>query len=129
MRIFLYLILLFCGFWSSSQTVDERLAIQFYESNEFEKAENIFKKLYKKRSHSALVYEYYLNTLIALENGKDAERLVETHLKKNPENIGLRVDLGMVYDSLIILTKRSNQLRQVFMKSSLWQMGLGEGAT
>ena len=118
MRVFLYLILLFCGFWSSSQTVDERLAIQFYESNEFEKAENIFKKLYKKRSHSALVYEYYLNTLIALENGKDAERLVETHLKKNPENIGLRVDLGMVYDRFNKGEKAENYFNKTIKSTS-----------
>jgi TolA-binding protein len=118
MRIYLYLILLFCGFWSSSQTIDERLAIQFYESNEFEKAESLFKKLYKQRSRSALVYEYYLNTLIALKKGKDAERLVETHLKKTPENIGLRVDLGMVYDRFNKNEKAKNYFNKTIKSTS-----------
>ena len=118
MRVFLYLILLFCGFWSSSQTIDERLAIQFYESNEFEKAESLFKKLYKQRSRSALVYEYYLNTLIALKKGKDAERLVETRLKKNPENTGLRVDLGMVYDRFNKSEKAENYFNKTIKATS-----------
>ena len=110
--------MLFCGFWSSSQTIDERLAIQFYESNEFEKAESLFKKLYKQRSRSALIYEYYLNTLIALKKGKDAERLVETHLKKTPENIGLRVDLGMVYDRFNKSEKAENYFNKTIKSTS-----------
>ena len=103
---------------SYSQTVDERLAIQFYENNEFEKAESIFKKLYRQRSHSALVYEYYLNTLIALKRGKDAEKLVETHLRKNPNNIGLRVDLGMVYDRFNKEEKAKNYFNKIIKATS-----------
>ena len=84
--------------WVSSQSIDERVAIQFYENNEFEKAESLFKKLHRRGSRSAFIYEYYLNTLIALEKEKDAERLEEYQLRKFPTSIGLRVDLGMVYD-------------------------------
>jgi predicted Zn-dependent protease len=98
MRIFLSYCFLLFAFWSSSQSIDERLAIQFYENNEFEKAESILKKLHRRGTRSAFIYEYYLNTLIALENEKEAVRLVEHHLRKFPNNIGLRVDLGIVYD-------------------------------
>ena len=84
--------------WVSSQSIDERVAIQFYENNEFEKAESLFKKLHRRGSRSAFIYEYYLNTLIALEKEKDAEKLTEYQLRKFPTSIGLRVDLGMVYD-------------------------------
>ena len=118
MRIFLCFVLLFSGLGSYSQTVDERLAIQFYENNEFEKAESIFKKLYRQRSHSALVYEYYLNTLIALKRGKDAEKLVETRLRKNPNNVGLRVDLGMVYDRFNKEEKAKNYFNKIIKSTS-----------
>jgi len=84
--------------WVSSQSIDERVAIQFYENNEFEKAESLFKKPHRRGSRSAFIYEYYLNTLIALEKEKDAEKLTEYQLRKFPTSIGLRVDLGMVYD-------------------------------
>ncbi len=98
MRIFLSFCFLIFALWGSSQSIDERVAIQFYENNEFEKAETLFKKLHRRGSRSAFVYEYYLNTLIALEKEKDAERLTEYQLRKFPTSIGLRVDLGMVYD-------------------------------
>lgn len=98
MRIFLSFCFLIVALWVSSQSIDERVAIQFYENNEFEKAESLFKKLHRRGSRSAFIYEYYLNTLIALEKEKDAEKLTEYQLRKFPTSIGLRVDLGMVYD-------------------------------
>lgn len=98
MRIFLSFCFLIVALWVSSQSIDERVAIQFYENNEFEKAESLFKKIHRRGSRSAFIYEYYLNTLIALEKEKDAEKLTEYQLRKFPTSIGLRVDLGMVYD-------------------------------
>ncbi|MDC0468599.1 hypothetical protein OAN98_06485, partial [Bacteroidia bacterium] len=100
-----------------SQTIDERLAIQFYENNEFEKAESVFKKLYRRGSPSVVVYEYYLNTLIAMKKHKDAERLVETQLRKFPNNLSLSVDLGMVYDRSGKNDKSKNYFDKVIKSS------------
>lgn len=117
MRIFLCLNVLFLSLLSMSQTIDERLAIQFYENNEFEKAESVFKKLYKRGSPSVVVYEYYLNTLIAMKKHKDAERLVETLLRKFPNNLSLSVDLGMVYDRSGKNDKSKNYFDKVIKSS------------
>ena len=117
MRIFLCLNVLFLSLLSMSQTIDERLAIQFYENNEFEKAESVFKKLYRRGSPSVVVYEYYLNTLIAMKKHKDAERLVETQLRKFPNNLSLSVDLGMVYDRSVKNDKSKNYFDKVIKSS------------
>jgi len=80
-----------------AQSTDEKLAAQFYENGEYEKAEGLYKKLYKQNSNSIYIYENYLNTLLALKEQKDAEKLVEKKIKENPSRINNQVDLGYVY--------------------------------
>tara|TARA_B100001059_G_scaffold66522_1_gene63031 strand:+ start:15307 stop:17193 length:1887 start_codon:yes stop_codon:yes gene_type:complete len=117
MRIFLCLNVLILSLLSLSQNVDERVAIQFYENNDFEKAESVFKKLYKRGSPSVIVYEYFLNTLIAMKKYKDAEKLVETQLRKFPNNLILNVDLGMIYDRSGKNDKSKNYFDKVIRSS------------
>jgi len=80
-----------------SQNTEEKLAAQFFENQEFEKAADLYKKLYKENSSSIYIYENYLNTLLALEEQKAAEKLVEKQIKKHPERLNTLVDLGYVY--------------------------------
>jgi len=97
MRFLLFYITLgFCTL-AFSQSTEERLAAQFYDNEEYEKAESLYKKLYKKSPNSVYVYENYLKTLLALDNEKDATKLVERQAKKNPSQLNYKVDLGYVY--------------------------------
>lgn len=80
-----------------AQSTDEKLAAQFYENGEYEKAEGLYKKLYKQNDNSIYIYENYLNTLLALKEQKDAEKLVERQIKNNPGRLNNEVDLGYVY--------------------------------
>ena len=68
---------LFLSISSVAQSTDEQLAAQFYEAGEYEQAVDIYKKLFRKSSNSIYIYENYLNSLIALNEEKDAENLVE----------------------------------------------------
>ena len=77
----------------------------------------MFKKLYRKGSRSAFVYEPYLNSLIALDKEKEAERLTESHIRKFPTNIGLLVDLGMVYDRFGKKEKAENYFDKIIKSS------------
>jgi predicted Zn-dependent protease len=117
MRIFLSFYFLIIALLGLSQSIDEHIAVQFYENNEFEKAESLFKKLYRKGSRSAFVYEPYLNSLIALDKEKEAERLTESHIRKFPTNIGLLVDLGMVYDRFGKKEKAENYFDKIIKSS------------
>jgi predicted Zn-dependent protease len=80
-----------------SQSTDEKLAAQFYENGEYEKAEGLYKKLYRQQPNSVYIYEYYLSTLLALKEEKDAENLVKRQIKKNSGLLNYEVDLGYVY--------------------------------
>lgn len=98
MRPLAFILFLITALIGYSQNTEERLAFQFYENHEFEKAEKIFKRLYKQRASSSYCYEYYLSTLIALNKQHDAEKLIVQQIKKKPSNLQYLVDLGYVYD-------------------------------
>ena len=97
MRTITSIWLLFFCLINYAQSTDEKLAAQFYENGEYEKAEGLYKKLYKQNSNSIYIYENYLNTLLALKEQKDAEKLVEKQIKENPSRLNNQVDLGYVY--------------------------------
>ncbi len=80
-----------------AQNIDEKLASQFFENGEYEKAGSLYKKLYKQNINSVYIYENYLRTLLVLKDEKEAVRLVEKQIKKNTTQLNYQVDLGYVY--------------------------------
>ena len=82
---------------SYAQNVDEKLAAQFYENGEYDKAGELYKKLLRQKPNSLYIYTNYLNVLVTLEDQKAAEKLVEKHIKGFPTRITNQVDLGYVY--------------------------------
>ena len=97
MRLYLFLLFVGAVFGTWAQSTDEKLAAQFFDNGEFEKAEGLYKKLYKSNGSSIYIYENYLSTLIALENQKGAEKLVQKQIKNYPSLLNTLVDLGYVY--------------------------------
>ncbi len=97
MRTITSICLLFFCLVNYAQSTDEKLAAQFYENGEYEKAEGLYKQLHKQNRNSIYIYENYLNTLLALKEQKDAEKLVEKQIKENPSRLNNQVDLGYVY--------------------------------
>ena len=97
MRRFFSFILVCFSVFGWAQSTDEKLAAQFFENEEYEKAEGLYKKLNRQQPNSIYIYEYYLHTLLALKEEKDAENLVERQIKKNTGLLNYEVDLGYVY--------------------------------
>lgn len=93
------LILLFTfsltSFLVLSQT-DIELAEYYYNSGEFEQAKLYYEKIYKHNT-SNKVYSKYLNTLIALEEFDDAEKIVKKKIKSSKNKSTARVDMGSLY--------------------------------
>lgn len=97
MRIVVFYITLCLSAVVFAQSTDEKLAAQFFDNEEYEKAESLYKKLHKQEPQSVYIYENYLNTLLALKDEKEATKLVQRQIKKNPTQINYQVDLGYVY--------------------------------
>lgn len=81
---------------NSVQLTDSQLAMQYYRNGEYEKAADIFMRLYQI-NHSSYYYSYYLNSLLSIPNYVAAEELINTQIKADKTNLKYIVDLGYLY--------------------------------
>jgi len=80
-----------------AQTDEVALAKQYYQKQEYEKANALFEKLSNNNQFFANVYPEYLRSLLASKDFKEAEKLVKKAIKKNEGQIVYQIDLGKVY--------------------------------
>lgn len=75
---------------------EQRIAIQYYQNRDYEKAVEMFTTLYEREA-SHVNYTYYFYSLLELRRYKEAEKLAKKHIRKNDNQLRYRVDLGFVY--------------------------------
>ena len=75
---------------------EEPLALQFYQNHEFEKAAEIFERLYEQKP-SQYYFQYLLFCLVEIKEYGKAERLIKKTMKYEPGALRYQVDLGYVY--------------------------------
>ncbi len=73
---------------------DNRLAQQYFNDGEFEKAATIFKQLYEKHNNNDYYFSQYLKCLTELEDFDNAENLIKKQIKKNNKNYRLYLEYG-----------------------------------
>lgn len=93
--------ILFLGIFDSTAqrnqgNEDELIALQYFNSGEFDKAVVLYEKLYRRES-TIYYYNYYFECLLALEQYDKAEKLIRGLVNKNPQVFRYQVDLGLVY--------------------------------
>lgn len=75
---------------------DEALAVQYFQTGEFDKAAVIYEKLFN-RTKNAGYYDPYFTCLLKTKKYGEAEELAKKLLKANPGNYTYAVDIGRVY--------------------------------
>ena len=75
---------------------DEQLAMQLYQERDFEKAAEVFERLYEKKPTS-FYYTYLLYSLIEIREFNKAEKLIRQQQRNAPSSLRYIVDLGYVY--------------------------------
>lgn len=95
-RIFLFLII--CTQVALAQGTDDQLAAQYMSNNEFDKAAEVYERLYSKNNKSTYLYENLLTCYFKLKKFEDAERIVKKQQRKFEGNPYYQVDLGYVYE-------------------------------
>ena len=76
--------------------IDEQLASQYYRDQEYEKARDLYRKLYD-RTDMSHYFQQYIECLLALQDYDKAERELKSYAKKNPSYYKATVDLIYVY--------------------------------
>jgi len=98
-KLYYFITLLFLlGFsnFAEAQGTDEQLAAHYFNKGDFEKAAIYYDKLYNDH-YMPFYYSQLYRSYLELNNYKDGEKLVRKHFKKNPTNLELFVDLGIIH--------------------------------
>ena len=74
---------------------DAQLAQQYMGNGEYDKAADIYKKLFNENANAN--YKAYYNCLMVLNDLKEIEKITDKQIKKNPDNLTYFVDLGNAY--------------------------------
>ena len=96
-RALLFVIGLFA--WQMGYNQTSRLAMQYFETGEFEKAASLFQELYEKDPRSTFYFDKYIESLLAMDNFEECEKVVKARLKKEPQNLALYVTQGKVLEA------------------------------
>lgn len=76
---------------------NEKLAIQYYQNGEYEKAQELFQDLFSQKQDS-YIYFYYYRTLLELKEYKELEKVVKKQQKTYPNFQRYTIDLGYVHE-------------------------------
>ncbi|MFW5757767.1 MAG: tetratricopeptide repeat protein [Bacteroidota bacterium] len=76
---------------------EEQLAAQYFREGNYEKAVVLYQELFEK-DPAPVVYGNYLQSLLVLEEFRQAEKVVKRHQENNPGRVRFEIDLGWVYD-------------------------------
>ncbi|MGE5424461.1 MAG: tetratricopeptide repeat protein, partial [Syntrophothermus sp.] len=80
----------------ASDNTDDKIAMQFYQARDFEKAGEIYGRLYEKKPDQNY-YVLYLYCLLEIRDYKKAEKLIKSQTKNDPGSLRYMVDLGYLY--------------------------------
>lgn len=93
---FLFLLLAICQNLSAQKGQNaEKLALQYYEQKEYEKANVFFEDLFDQNPD--IWYSNYYKSLVAVKDFSKAEKITKKQLKANKFNSYLYVYLGRIY--------------------------------
>lgn len=95
-----YLVYLFllCAVPAIAQQQDEQLAAQYMSNNEFDKAAELYERLFSKGNKSTYIYENLLSCYFKLSKFDEAEKTVKKQQRRFGENTYYQVDLGYVHE-------------------------------
>ena len=89
--------LLCAPFFVVAQSAEHELANLYYNSGEFDKALGYYEKFYND-TKEYIYLQRYVDCLVNTNNGKEAEKVLQKHIKKNPNDYLIAVYLGRVYE-------------------------------
>jgi tetratricopeptide (TPR) repeat protein len=95
-----FLLILFCTAAASLalSAQDSRLAQQYFQNGEFEKAAVLFEQLYEANQQNDYFFDRFVDCLISLERYDDCEKAIKKQLKRDPKNLTLYVTLGKLLE-------------------------------
>lgn len=92
-------LLLIAGFSTGTVLAQEaKLAQQYYENGEFEKAAVLYDKLFQENNRNDFFFERYIDCLFFMEDYANAEKAIKQEIRRNDANANLLVLYGSLYE-------------------------------
>jgi predicted Zn-dependent protease len=76
-----------------------RLAVEYYNSGEYEKAAQIYESLYKENPKNKSYFNWYIQCLIDLRSYDKATQIIQNEIKNTPGDVSLFVAYGNLLES------------------------------
>lgn len=119
LRPLLFLFFLWVAFpVLAQQDRDEELAAHYVSNNEWDKAADVYERIFAKNPQSAYVYDNLLGCYFKLNRFDEAEKLVKKQVRRNGNNPYFLVDLGYVYRKAGQQEKARKQFDEIVSKLS-----------
>ncbi len=80
------------------QAQDSRLAQQYFQNGEYEKAAVLFEQLYDANPQNDYFFDRFVDCLISLERYDACEKAIRKQIKRDPKNLPLYVTLGRLFE-------------------------------
>ncbi|HNP18396.1 MAG TPA: tetratricopeptide repeat protein [Fulvivirga sp.] len=98
-KIYILLLVLFLPILklSAQHNSEVQLANEYYGQGEYEKAKKLYDDLSKDYDNIPLIHNNYFFLLIETSDYSDAEKYIKRLIKKFPNNLYYRLDLGLLF--------------------------------
>lgn len=80
----------------SAQDDKVRLAFQYYQEKEFQKAAVLFQELFEQ-SNAQVYFTYAINCLIEIKEYSEAEKLIKKQIRRNKSDLNTYIEYGFLY--------------------------------
>ena len=95
---------------------DSKLAQQYYQDGEFEKAAVLYEKLYVQNNKNDFYFDRYIECMLASKKFGEVENALKKELKEAPDNIRLYVTYGNLYERQFQEEKAKEQYEKAIKK-------------
>ncbi|MBI1226331.1 MAG: tetratricopeptide repeat protein [Bacteroidetes bacterium] len=95
---------------------DSKLAQQYYQDGEFEKAATLYEKLYLQNNKNDFYFDRYIECQLASKKFDEVETTLKKELKETPDNIRLYVIYGNLYERQFQDDKAKEQYEKAIKK-------------
>ncbi|MFZ1748964.1 MAG: tetratricopeptide repeat protein [Saprospiraceae bacterium] len=89
-----------------------RLATEYFNSGEYEKAAQIYESLYQENTNNKSYFNWYVQCLLELKDYGRASKIIESELKNNPNDVSLYVTNGNLLERQGFIDKSKEEFRK-----------------
>jgi tetratricopeptide (TPR) repeat protein len=97
---YLFILLFILGSFTFAGAQDARLAQQYFQNGEYEKAAEMYSDLYQKNGNNDFFFDRYFDCLLAMESYSEAEQVLQKQIRRNDGNVNLYVSYGTLLERL-----------------------------